>query len=144
MTSLYLNYYPHEIMLGDQIAELKGKLTGQRVLDVEGPTMETSVSMEGSFRGTEVKHHMTYLSKPVSPGVIHGKSKGVMMAGESEMVVSTGEGIGRTSPSGVKWRGSAFYKTSSTGKLALLNNIGLFETDVDTEGNFTEKIWEWK
>lgn len=30
-------------MLGDQIAELKGKLTGQRVLDVEGPTMETSV-----------------------------------------------------------------------------------------------------
>ena len=29
-------------MLGDQIAELKGKLTGQRVLDVEGPTMETS------------------------------------------------------------------------------------------------------
>jgi hypothetical protein len=43
MTSLYSNYYPHEIMLGDQIAELKGKLTGQRVLDVEGPTMETSV-----------------------------------------------------------------------------------------------------
>ncbi|MGC2572897.1 MAG: hypothetical protein WA364_15405 [Candidatus Nitrosopolaris sp.] len=43
MTSLYTNYYPHEIMLGDQIAELKGKLTGQRVLDVEGPTMETSV-----------------------------------------------------------------------------------------------------
>ena len=39
-------------MLGDQIAELKGKITGQRVLDVEGPTMETSVSIEGSFRGT--------------------------------------------------------------------------------------------
>jgi len=145
MTSLYSNYYPHEIMLGDQIAQLKGKLTGQRVLDVEGPTMETSVSMEGSFRGTEVKHHMTYLSKPVSPGVIHGKSKGVMMAGGSEMVVSTGEGIGRISPSGIKWRGSAFYRTSSTGKLAFLNNlVGLFETDVDIEGNFTEKIWEWK
>jgi hypothetical protein len=132
-------------MLGDQIAELKGKLTGQRVLDVEGPTMETSVSMEGSFRGTQVKHHMTYISKPVSPGVIHGKSKGVMMAGESEMVVSTGEGIGRTSPSGVKWRGSAFYRTSSTGELAFLNNlVGLFETDVDAEGSFTEKVWEWK
>ena len=132
-------------MLGDQIAELKGKITGQRVLDVKGPTMETSVSMEGSFRGSEVKHHMTYISKPLSPGVIHGKSKGVMMAGESEMVVSTGEGIGRISPSGVRWHGSAFYSTSSTGKLAFLNSlIGLFETDVDTEGNFTEKIWEWK
>jgi hypothetical protein len=70
---------------------------------------------------------------------------GVMMAGESEMAVSTGEGIGRISPSGVKWRGCAFYRTSSTGKLAFLNNlVGLFETDVDTDGNFTEKIWEWK
>ena len=132
-------------MLGDQIAELKGKLTGQRVLDVEGPTMETSVSIEGSFRGTQVKQHMTYVSKPVSAGVIHGTAKGVLTAGESEIVVSTGEGIGRTSPLGVKWRGSAFYRTSSTGKLSFLNNlVGLFETDVDTEGNFTEKIWEWK
>ena len=52
MTSLYSNYYPHEIMLGDQIAELKGKITGQRVLDVEGPTMETSVLIEGSFSNT--------------------------------------------------------------------------------------------
>jgi hypothetical protein len=145
MSSLYSNYYPHEIMLGDQIAELKGKITGQRVLDVEVPTMETNVSIEGSFRGTQVKQNMTYISKPVSPGVIHAKAKGVMMAGESEMVVSTGEGIGSISPSGVKWRGSAFYRTSSTGKLAFLNNlVGLFETNVDTEGNFTEKIWEWK
>ena len=67
------------------------------------------------------------------------------MAGESEMVVSTGEEIGRIGPSGVKWHGCAFYRTSSTGKLAFLNNlVGLFETDVDIDGNFTEKIWEWK
>lgn len=79
-------------MLGDQIAELKGKITGQRILDVEGPTMETTVSIEGSFMGTQVKQHMTYISKPLSPGVIHGKAKGIMMAGESEMVVSVGRG----------------------------------------------------
>ena len=36
-------------------------------------------------------------------------------------------------------------KISSAGKLAFLNNlVALIETDVDTEGNFTEKIWEWK
>ena len=131
-------------MLGEQIAELRGKIVSQRVLDVEGPTMETSVSIQGSFRGTQIKQHMTYISKPVSPGVIHGKAKGVMMTGESEMVVSTGVGIGRISPSGVKWHGCAFYRTSSTGKLFLNNLVGLFETDVDAEGNFTEKIWEWK
>ncbi|MGA9148980.1 MAG: hypothetical protein WBZ36_00270 [Candidatus Nitrosopolaris sp.] len=38
-----------------------------------------------------VKQHITYISKPVSPGIIHGRAKGVMMPGESEMVVSTGE-----------------------------------------------------
>ena len=38
-------------MLGEQIAELKGKIIGQRVLDVEGPTIETSVSVSGSIKG---------------------------------------------------------------------------------------------
>jgi hypothetical protein len=31
-------------MLGEQIAELKGKMISQRVLDSEGPTFDTSVS----------------------------------------------------------------------------------------------------
>ncbi len=61
-----------------------------------------------------------------------GKQK-VMMAGETGMVVSTGEGIEKATPSGVRWRGTGFFSTSSTGKLAFLNNlVGLFETDVDT------------
>jgi hypothetical protein len=38
-------------MLGEQYAELKGKATGQRVLDIEGPTMETSVSISGTTKG---------------------------------------------------------------------------------------------
>jgi hypothetical protein len=36
-------------MLGEQIAELKGKIIGQRVLDIEGPTIETSVAASGNF-----------------------------------------------------------------------------------------------
>jgi len=34
-------------------------------------------------------------------------------AGESEMVVSTGEGTGRVTSSGVSWRGTDFFSTSS-------------------------------
>jgi hypothetical protein len=134
-------------MLGEQIAELRDKIVSQMVLDIEGPTMETSVSIEGTFNGTQVKQHLTYVAKPVSAGVLHGKAKGITIGGETEMVVSTqpGPGIGRATPSGVRWRGTGFFSTSSTGKLAFLNNlVGLFETEVDTEGNFTEKIWEWK
>jgi hypothetical protein len=135
-------------MLGEQIAELKGKIIGQRVLDVEGPTIEISVSVSGIIKGTQVKETLTFEGRPTttSKGVLHGKGKGVIMAGESELATYTGEGVGRPSSSGsINYRGSIFYSTSSNGKLAFLNNlIGVFESDIDTEGNFSEKIWEWK
>jgi hypothetical protein len=135
-------------MLGEQIAESKGKIIGQRVLDVEGPTIETSVSVSGSMKGTQVKETLTFEGKPTttSKGVLHGKGKGVIMAGESELATYTGEGVGRPSSSGsINWRGSIFYSTSSNGKLAFLDNlIGVFEVEIDVEGNFSEKIWEWK
>ena len=132
-------------MLGELITELKGKMTGRRVLDVEGPTIESSVSTSGSVKGTEVNESITYVARSLSAGVLHGKGQGVIMAGESEMATFAGEGVGRITPSGIRWRGAGLYRTSSTGKLSFLNNIvGVFEAEVDNEGNFTEKIWEWK
>ena len=132
-------------MLGEQIGELKGKMMGQRVLDAEGPTIETSVSARGSIKGIQVIETLTYVARLTSSGVLHGEGHGVIMAGESEMVTFT-EGFGRISPSGtIKWRGSHFYRTSSNGKLASVNNtVGVFEAEIDPEGNTAEKIWEWK
>ena len=62
------------------------------------------------------------------------------------MVTYTGDGLGRIDSSGsVKWSGSVFPRTSSGGKLSFLNNmIGVFEAEIDADGNFSEKIWEWK
>ena len=134
-------------MLGEQIAELKGKVTSQRVLDVEGPSVETSVSVSGSLKGIQIKETLTFIGSPTNTrGVLHGKGIGVVMAGESDLATYTGEGIGRVDPLGsMNWRGSVFYSTSSTGKLASINNlIGVFESVIDSEGNFTEKSWEWK
>jgi hypothetical protein len=132
-------------MLGEQIAELKGKMMGQRVLDSEGPTMETSISATGSVRGTQVNETLTFVARPRSAVVLHGKGQGIIMAGDSDMAAYTGEAMGRFTASGTKWRGSIFYRTSSTGRLASLNNVvGVFESELDSEGNFTEKIWEWK
>jgi hypothetical protein len=134
-----------EKMLGEQIAEYKGKVIGQRVLDVEGPTMETSVSASGSIKGTQVNVNITYFARPAGAGVLHGEGKGVIMAGASEMATETGKGTGVFTSSGVKWRGAQFYSTSSTGRLASINNlVGVFEAEVDTEGNFSLKTWEWK
>jgi hypothetical protein len=139
-------------MLGEQYAELKGNITGQRVLDIEGPTIETSVSVSGTMKGTQVQEMITFIGTPTAEnGVIHGLGKGVIMTAAGggevpEMVTYTGEGVGRFSSSGsVKWRGSVFFRTSSAGKLAFLNNmVGVFESEIDIDGNFSEKAWEWK
>jgi hypothetical protein len=133
-------------MLGEQIAELKGKIMGQRVFDSEAPRMETSVSLTGSIKGVPVKQSATYVNRPTSTGILYGKGQVVIMAEDSEVATFTGEGFARVGPSGgVKRRGAFFFQNSSTGKLAFLNNIvAVFETDVDKDGNVTEKGWEWK
>jgi len=133
-------------MLGEQIAEFKGKVIGQRVLDVEGPAMEISLSFTGSIKGIPAKETVTFVGRPSSPGVIHGEGQGVIMAGETETATFTAEAFGRISPSGtVHWRGAHFNRTSSSGKLAFLNNaVGVFESEIDAEDNVTQKTWEWK
>src|ERR671931_2751060 len=139
-------------MLGELIEELKGKITGQRVIEVEPPTIEISVSSRGNIRGIQVTQILTFVGRPKrseGEGVIHGKGGGITMAGQQseEVATFTGEAVGRISSSGsTKWRGSIFYsKSSSKGKLSFLNNmIVVFESEIDVEGNFTHKAWEWK
>ena len=99
-------------MLGEQIEDLKGKITSQRVIEVEQPTLETSVSSSGTIRGIQVNQILTFVDRPATTtsaegqggGVIHGKGVGTIMSGQSEEVaIFTGEGIGRiVSPSGDK------------------------------------------
>lgn len=56
-------------MLGEQIGESKGKITGQRVLDAEGPTIETTVAISGNFRGTQIGETLTFVGSPNRHGV---------------------------------------------------------------------------
>ena len=150
-------------MLGEQYGELKGKIIGQRVLDVEGPTIETSISASGTIKGISVQEMITFIGSPTAEkGTIHGAGKGVLTTtgdgGEPEMVTHTGEGLGRLESSGsIKWRGSVITRkqyysktsgpssTQGEGKLSFLNNmVGIFESEIDAAGNFSEKMWEWK
>lgn len=134
-------------MLGEQLSEFKGKVVGQRVLQIEPLLMETTISTKGTIKGVQATDLITFVGSPTNEGgVIHGKGKGVLMAGKSEIATYTGEGIGRFGPSGtIRWRGSIFLSSPSSGKLSSLNNVvGAFEAEIDAEGNFTEKSWEWK
>jgi hypothetical protein len=62
------------------------------------------------------------------------------------MATYTGEAIGKIDSSGnVLWRGSLFYNSSASGKLASLSNlVAVLEAEVDAQGNFSEKTWEWR
>jgi hypothetical protein len=82
-------------MLEEQYLELSGKITGERVLDVEGPRIETSVA---TIRGVQVQEMITFVGRPtVEKGVLHGVGQGVITTadssagGEPEMVTYTGE-----------------------------------------------------
>ena len=136
-------------MLGDLISEEKGKITSQRVLDVEGggPKIETTFSAIGSYRSVETTATVTYSGSLRPGGAIYGEGQGVLMSKDGqEMATWTGQGIGRfTSPGKIRFAGSLFFSTSSTGKLSFLNNlVGVFEYESDESGNTSAKVWEWK
>jgi predicted outer membrane repeat protein len=138
-----------DYMLGDLISEEKGKITSQRVLDVEGgePKIETTFSATGNYRGIETTATVTYSGSPRHGGAIYGEGQGVLMSKDGqEMATWTGQGIGRvTSPGKIRFAGSLFFSTSSTGKLSFLNNlVGVFEYESDESGNTSAKAWEWK
>ncbi|MGI0033588.1 MAG: hypothetical protein ACRD97_10015 [Nitrososphaeraceae archaeon] len=135
-------------MLGELTGENEGKVSSQRVIDVKGPTMETSVTASGRLRGVQVTETLTYVANTSSKGVLHGVGNGIITTQDGDLATYTAEGIGRYDASGVlNWRGAIFFEASSEGegKLGFLNNlVGVFEAQVDAEGNFTDKIWEWK
>lgn len=83
-------------MLGELLTEFKGKVTGQRVLEVEPVVMETSVLTKGMIKGMQATETLTFVGSQTNEGgVAHGKGKGVIMVGESDIATYTGEGIGR-------------------------------------------------
>ena len=134
-------------MLGEKIGELIGKITSQRVLDVDcGMKMEATVTANGKIKNIDVSSVITYWNIREPDGRLYGEGKGILRTNEGEVVTSKAQGIGKLTKTGeARWIGSIFYNTTSDKKLIYLNNlVGLFETEVDTNGQVREMIWEWK
>jgi hypothetical protein len=138
--------------LGELIGEGRGKISGQRVLNVEGSKIESSYTMDGKYSGedcTEIGTYCTVMRQGAEAGVMYGEGQGVITTKDGqEMATWSGQGIGRfTSPGKVSFRGSLFFRTTSTsgGKLSSLNNlVGVFEYELDEHGNSSAKVWEWR
>jgi hypothetical protein len=133
-------------MLGEQIGEGRGKRTARRVVST-APTFSVEVSFEDTSKllGVDGMNIGTYTSGNKPDGSLYGEGQGVFATMDGEIATWKGIGIGRLLAGGaVSYRGCLSYSTASA-KLTRLNSIaGVFEFDVDTNGNTHSKIWEWK
>ena len=134
-------------MLGDLFYEAKGRITSKRVLDLEGPKIESSYFLEGKMREIEVVEIGTFTSIPISESLffIEGKDIVTVKGRDDEMATVKAQGISKLKGSSKVVSGSNFYRSSKIGKLSFLNNlVGVHEAAVDNDGNILYKVWEWK
>lgn len=133
-------------MLGDLFYQAKGRIASKRVLDLEGPKIESSYSLEGKMREIEVIEIGTFTTIPTSDGAFYVEGKDIVtVKGSNEMATVIAYGISKRKDSTKAISGSNFYRSSATGKLSFLNNlVGVHEASVDTDGNIIYKVWEWK
>jgi hypothetical protein len=132
-------------MLGDQIYEGKGKITGTRVLDVDVPKMENSYMVQSKLKGIEVTETGTFTATMRSDGAQYGEDKALIMAQDGSGGTMMAHGIGRhIGADKISFRGLAIMGPANTGKLAPLNNLlVVFEAEVEGD-NISIKGWEWK
>ncbi len=134
-------------MLGDLIYEGATRIVHSRVLDTKENKIEHTITSEGKFKDIDTTFLGTFWTVSVDDDVVYGEGQHIITTKNGgETATFTGYGIGRSKGQhGSSFRGSNFYKASSNGKLAFLNNtVGIFETEVDESGNGIVKIWEWK
>jgi hypothetical protein len=135
-------------MLGEQIGEETGQITGMRVLpgDGGGPKVEVSFQSSGTLLGAHVSDMGTYVSVTRPDGTLFGDGQGVIMTEDGEMAAWRGQGVGRFTGHGtaVSWRGAIYFQTTSE-RMARLNGIaGVFEFETDESGKTEVKTYEWK
>jgi hypothetical protein len=133
-------------MQGDKIGEESGKVIVRRVLpNPGGPKVEVSAQTEGSVLGVKSVNAITYTSGFRPDGTLYGEGQGFIMGEGGERATWVGQGVGTIkNDRSVSYRGAIYYQSSSP-KWSKLNSVaGIFEHEVDSEGNIHSKTWEWK
>jgi len=134
-------------MLGEKIGSESGKVTTQRVLPNPGggPKMETSFQSAGTILGAQATDIGTYWSVVRPDGTLYGEGQGVIMGKGGEMATWVGQGVGTIKKDGgVSYRGAIYYQTATPAWSRLNTVAGVFEFEVDGQGNSKSENWEWK
>jgi hypothetical protein len=129
-------------MLGAQIGEGHGKRTGRRVLATNPLKVEASAEETTTLLGVPGMSIITYTAQLKPDGSVEGEGDGVFMSPEGELVTWKGIGVGRMAGGSIQYCGSLSFTTTSK-KLAQLNGVaGVFQFDIDAQGNTNSQVWE--
>jgi hypothetical protein len=131
-------------MLGQQIQEGRGKRTSRRILSTDlNFKIEASVEEKATFLGVEGMSIITYIATTKPDGSLEGEGGGVFASLEGDIATFKGVGVGRFGEGGsIQYCGSLSFVTTSQ-KLAALNGIsGVFQWEIDAQGNTHSQMWE--
>jgi hypothetical protein len=131
--------------LGKLFFEEKGKITGQKPLGAN--KMEVSYSSNGTMNDNiDVTTIGNFVSISRGNNVTYNQGEAVIKTKDGTGSANyTFLAIGRLESGKPIFIGASVYDTNSTGKLAFLDNqVGIFKVEIDKQGNFVNKEWEWK
>ena len=143
--------------LGEPLFVEQGRITGQRVLAVAPqPQIETSFMANTSINnGTgSVVNAINIGTTTITlnaDGTFRGEGQGVLRTEGGGFASWTSQTVGNLATGGnIIIRGVTFWSTSpssatTAGELAFMNGvIGLFEMEIDSQGNLSVTEWEWE
>jgi hypothetical protein len=144
--------------LGEPLFVEQGRITGQRVLAVAPqPQLETSFMANTSINnGTgSVVNAINIGTTTITlnaDGTFRGEGQGILRTEGGDFASWTSKTLGNLAPGGnIIVRGATFWSTppstatSTTGELAFMNGvIGLFEMEIDIQGNLSVTEWQWE
>jgi hypothetical protein len=147
--------------LGEPLFVEQGRITGQRVLAVvPQPQLETSF-----MANTSINNGTGFLVNAINigtttitlnaDGTFRGEGQGILRTGGGGFASWTSQTVGNLAPGGnIIVRGVTFWSTptsssttttTTTSELAFMNGvIGLFEMQIDSQGNLSVTEWEWE
>ena len=134
-------------MLGELVGEGRGKVTGVRVLSIDGMNskVEASFQGQGTILGKAMTEFGTYTQVNRPGGMAFAEGKNLIQTTDGEIAPwqgfavarLTGEGLGENSAVAGAFHGA------SAGLDRLNRAAYVTEFEADTEGNYHYRTWEW-
>lgn len=130
-------------MLGEQIGEFKGKVTGTRIL----PDGKYEASGEGPGKILDIDASLAFtgIISPLQNGNYLLEGNSIITTKDGETVLANGRGVIHPTGKGeeAKESGEAYLTTQSQKFIRLNDIISLYEQESEENGDWSMKIWEW-